>query len=135
MWPCRAPIARAYYGMECKSSIFHSRQNLPYNSVPYLKSSIPYHYKNLPFHLTYFSIPSVKLTPYIDTSDNNEMGLIHAKEVHHTRTTQEETRLMNGKELNGWILNTNTELICSHISVLQHNCLQSVLRQGIAQFI
>jgi len=27
------------------------------------------------------------------------MGLIHAKEVHCTRTTQEETRLMNGKEL------------------------------------
>jgi len=35
------------------------------------------------------------LTPLII----NEMGLIHSKEVHYTRTTQDETRLMNGKEL------------------------------------
>jgi len=33
---CKLIITRAYYGMECKSSIFHSRQNLPYNSIPYL---------------------------------------------------------------------------------------------------
>ena len=62
--------SRAYYEMECKSSIFDSIQNLPYNSIPYLKSSIPYHTKNLPFHLPYFSIPSVEITPSSNTSDN-----------------------------------------------------------------
>ena len=45
-----------------------------FHTIPFHNRNLPFHTKNLPFHLPYFSIPSVKLTPCTNTSENKWNG-------------------------------------------------------------
>jgi len=54
-------VKLAGHTMECNV-------NLPSSIAGKIFHTIPFHTWNLPFHLPYFCIPSVKLTPYANTS-------------------------------------------------------------------
>jgi len=71
---CLRLAPAAGHTMEWNVNLPSSIAGKMFHTIPFHTWNLPYHTKNRPCHLPYFSIPSVKIMPYSNTSDNKRNG-------------------------------------------------------------